>query len=276
MTNDFYKTLGVAKGATQSEIKTAYKKLVLLHHPDKAGSNQNNHLEAFIKIQEAYQVLSDPIKRSIYDGSSSTTIVISSEWINQVMANMLIIASRPRTIEIDLTVSFKDVYQRRGKRVDIKVKRWIDDRLEIHTETISFSLVNVKSKLFFKGRGDDGNLPNLHPRGDIAINISITDYDDKNVRIDSLFSPLDLFVDCKISLCHFYTLATIPVELCQGVTLDVPNDRILSYCLKGLGLPTGQDQRSDIYITMMIDLPLNLRVDGRKGLLKCLNKYFLT
>ena len=60
---DFYTTLGVSKGASQEEIKKAYRKLAHQHHPDKQGGDENK----FKEINEAYQVLSDPKKRSQYD-----------------------------------------------------------------------------------------------------------------------------------------------------------------------------------------------------------------
>ena len=58
----YYETLGVAESATQEEIKKAYRKLAMKHHPDHGGSE-----EEFKKINEAYSVLSDELKRSEYD-----------------------------------------------------------------------------------------------------------------------------------------------------------------------------------------------------------------
>ena len=62
---DYYETLGIGKNATQSEIKTAYRKLALKWHPDKNKSKEA--VEKFKKINEAYEVLSDPKKKSLYD-----------------------------------------------------------------------------------------------------------------------------------------------------------------------------------------------------------------
>src|SRR3954471_10727574 len=62
---DYYKTLGVAKGATAEEIKKAYRKLAREYHPDvnkKAGAEKR-----FKEINEANEVLSDPEKRKRYD-----------------------------------------------------------------------------------------------------------------------------------------------------------------------------------------------------------------
>ncbi len=62
-TNDFYTILGVPRNASQDEVKKAYRKLAHQYHPDKRGGNEAK----FKEINEAYQVLSDPKKRSQYD-----------------------------------------------------------------------------------------------------------------------------------------------------------------------------------------------------------------
>ncbi len=62
---DYYEVLGVAKEANEKEIKTAYRKLAMLHHPDKSDAPEAE--EKFKELSEAYAVLSDPDKRQKYD-----------------------------------------------------------------------------------------------------------------------------------------------------------------------------------------------------------------
>ncbi|VIO93317.1 DnaJ homolog subfamily B member 4, putative [Brugia malayi] len=65
MGKDYYKVLGIAKGASDDEIKKAYRKMALKYHPDK---NKEPGSEAkFKEVAEAYDVLSDPKKKEIYD-----------------------------------------------------------------------------------------------------------------------------------------------------------------------------------------------------------------
>ena len=58
---DYYQVLGVSENATGDEIKKAFRKLSMKHHPDKGGSESK-----FKEINEAYQTLGDPEKREMY------------------------------------------------------------------------------------------------------------------------------------------------------------------------------------------------------------------
>lgn len=61
-TEKLYETLGIEKSATEQEIKKAYRKAAIKHHPDKGGDEHK-----FKEISAAYEILSDPEKRKTYD-----------------------------------------------------------------------------------------------------------------------------------------------------------------------------------------------------------------
>lgn len=67
---DPYVSLGLARSATDKDIKKAYRKMALKYHPDRSGGDENK----FKEVSAAYEILSDPQKKKEYDtygGSSS-------------------------------------------------------------------------------------------------------------------------------------------------------------------------------------------------------------
>src|SRR5690606_37003226 len=63
---DYYKVLGVARPATEAEIKKAYRRLAMKFHPDRNPDDRQAE-ERFKEAKEAYETLTDPQKRAIYD-----------------------------------------------------------------------------------------------------------------------------------------------------------------------------------------------------------------
>jgi curved DNA-binding protein CbpA len=114
---DFYAILGVSKTATSSQIQKAYRKRAVITHPDKTGGDRR----AFDKVSEAYDVLSDDTKRSIYDrfgkkglqqhqtgGFPSSR---SAEDIFRHFFGQHAHVPRNRTVRYQLEVTLEDLYQ---------------------------------------------------------------------------------------------------------------------------------------------------------------------
>jgi len=112
---DYYKTLGVERTASADEIKKAYRKLAMKYHPDRNQGNKQAE-DQFKEINEAYEVLSDPQKRSRYDmlGDSYSSWQRGgaqggfnwNDWINQAQQS----AGRGgTTYRVDAT-GFEDLF----------------------------------------------------------------------------------------------------------------------------------------------------------------------
>ncbi|KAL9013721.1 MAG: hypothetical protein Q9173_001602 [Seirophora scorigena] len=85
---DPYKTLNLTSAASAGEIRTAYKKLALMHHPDKAHASEKHTAHTtFQNIAFAYAILSSPHRRQLYDSTGSTSETLADadddfDWLS--------------------------------------------------------------------------------------------------------------------------------------------------------------------------------------------------
>lgn len=127
-TTKLYETLGVEKNADAKEIKKAYRKLAVKHHPDKGGDEQK-----FKEISAAYEVLSDPEKRSKYDkyglegleegggGGRSADDIFSMFFGGQGRSSRG--PRKGESINHPIKVSLEDLYN--GKTVKLAINRQV-------------------------------------------------------------------------------------------------------------------------------------------------------
>ena len=107
MGKDYYKSLGLVRGASEEDIKKAYKKMALKFHPDK--NKTPGAEEKFKEIAEAYEVLSDPKKRQVFDQYGEEGLKgINLEFIclliyyNTFLKNYLAILWSAKLLEIEI------------------------------------------------------------------------------------------------------------------------------------------------------------------------------
>jgi len=77
---DYYEVLGVGREASDTEIKSAYRRLAMQHHPDRNPDNQEEAGEKFKEITEAYSILADTQKRAAYDRYGHAGLSGSGSW----------------------------------------------------------------------------------------------------------------------------------------------------------------------------------------------------
>ena len=115
---DYYSTLGVGKNATDDDIKKAYRKLAMKHHPDRGGDEST-----FKKISEAYDVLSDPQKKQIVDLGGDPKNQSNGNSFNQGPLNSILtqaaflLAWKTSLVALDLAAALVDSLCKKIKRL---------------------------------------------------------------------------------------------------------------------------------------------------------------
>ncbi len=88
MNNNLYEVLEISQSASDEEIKYAYRKLSMKYHPDRT-SGDTQATEKFKEIKNAYEVLSDPSKRSYYDATGQTSDQGSSGTMEDIFSQFM-------------------------------------------------------------------------------------------------------------------------------------------------------------------------------------------
>lgn len=128
MGKDFYKILGVERGAGEKEIKKAYRALAMKYHPDR-NSGDTEASEKFKEVSEAYDVLTDPEKRRVYDTVGEDGLRGGGPGMNfgNVFQNFTKAGfpfrgfQRPSRAEFEIHVTLEDLF--RGIKKKISVER---------------------------------------------------------------------------------------------------------------------------------------------------------
>jgi curved DNA-binding protein len=277
---DYYSTLGVTRNASDDEIKKAYRKLAMKHHPDRGGDEKK-----FKEISEAYDVLSDPQKKQIFDmggdprGNQSQGGGFhqgpfefhfgSNNW-NDIFGGFGFGGHRQvqknKTINIGVEVTLQEVLN--GKVLDAEIT--IPGG---RTKVININIppgINDGQQIRYSGMGDN-SIPHLPP-GDLLVNIRIINNTEFRREGDSLvidrYVPVwDAILGCKIEIT---TLDGKDLEI--SVPPGTQSDTILS--CKNEGLPNMRSHaRGNLLIRIRVSIPRNLTTEQRTKIEKLKNEF---
>jgi curved DNA-binding protein len=161
--NDPYKILGVSKESDQKEIKSHFRTLARKYHPDKPGGDESK----FKEIQAAYEILSDPDKRSQYDDRGSE--MLNNIDLSRIDINQMDFASVFESIFMQSTPNSN--YQQTGRsfqwfplQQDDSYQHQPEPRLKVR---VSKNKIKPGTKLMINNRAGEQvkfKLPNnVHP-----------------------------------------------------------------------------------------------------------------
>ncbi|HCE66989.1 MAG TPA: integrase [Geobacter sp.] len=289
---DYYKALGIEKGASADEIKKAFRKLAVKYHPDRNPDNKAAE-DKFKEINEAYAVLSDPKKKEQYDtfGSSGFHQQYSQEDIFR---------------GFDFGNAYKDMgggfggggaedifsrlfggsFSRGGGRGGFRAgpQRGGDHEMEI---SVSFrdAALGAEKQIAFRRDGQREELKVKIPAGvDNGSKIRITG---KGAQGEGGGPAGDLFLILRVLPDPVFTrdggdlLVDRPISFsaaCLGTSLDVPtldgDKRIkvpagiqpgTKIRLKGCGIkPLGSNYKGDLYVKISVHVPENMNGEQKK------------
>ena len=279
---DYYEILGVAKNASQNDIKQAFRRLARQHHPD-VNRDQPDAEERFKEINNAYEVLSDQEKRKKYDRygekwkyadqideaeaaararSSFSTFSFgddlgglfggghSHDLLEELLGGVRR-SSRQPPLRVATELSLLEAFQGATRYVDVPDgTTGASKRLE----------VKIPPGV------DDGSqvhIPGSDGRRELYVEVK--------VRADPRFQRKgrDLYSEVQVPLVDAVLGAEVAVPTLRGsLALSVPpeSQNGQTFRLSGQGMPDlkAQDSRGDLYVTIKVILPTGLNEEGRQ------------
>lgn len=270
---DLYGVLGVARGASEDDLRSSYRKLAREYHPD-VNPDDPQAEDRFKEVSFAYEVLSDPEKRRIYDefgheglaggfdpeqarayrdwsqgtgrspfGHGSAELHFEDLFENLFGGRTRRGPSRGPDVESEVAVDFLDAVLGREVRVGVPGKGTLRVRIPAGAEG--------DTRVRLAGQGRPG--PGQGPPGDLYLRLS--------VRPHPFFTrdEADLFVDVPVSLPELVHGATVEVPTADGsVQMKIPprspNGRKLRLRGQG-GAQRGSSERGDLYARLVLVLP---------------------
>jgi len=258
---DHYSTLGVSKNASEKDIKTAFRKLAAKHHPDKGGDHKK-----FVEIKEAYETLSDPQKKQMYDQfgtadprqrqyNSQNYQGSFDNIFDQMFGNFGFQgrhqAQRNGTIQAEVQIQLEDVLY--GKAIDAEIG-FRNGQTKLVTINIPKGVYHG-SQIRYPGMGDHSNPKS--PPGDLIVRVNVTPHHtfkrtEDNLTIEHNVNVYDAILGTEIKVTTL-DRKTFTVSVPAGSQPDT----VLS--CKGEGLPNPHTNvRGNLLIKVKVKVPKNL------------------
>lgn len=291
---DYYAILGVERGATEEDIKKAYRKLARRYHPDV--SKEPDAEARFKEMGEAYATLKDPEKRAAYDQLGAQRpgeeFRPPPEWARQFgeggaafdemdLADLFAgltgrrgrsggrgpaMAMRGQDYEIAVPITLEDAFQGTHLNLDLTTTEFDEQGTPRRVPRLIKARIPKGAtdgqSLRLPGQGGKGL--NGGPAGDVYLNISLRPH-----RLYRAFGN-DLFLDLPLAPWEAALGASVEVPTLAGaVNLRVPAGTRTGQQLRlsGRGLPRPQGGAGDLYAIAQLALPPELS-ERERGLFK--------
>ena len=272
---DYYEVLGVSKGASDDEIKKAFRKLAIKYHPDKNPGNKEAE-EKFKEANEAYSVLSDKTKRSRYDQFGHAGVGGDGGG-NPFGGGFGGFGGNGQSFNFDFGGGgFEDIINamfggggfraaRRGRDYRTSITIDFEEAIFGVTKTISVENEQIKLKIpagIYDGQsirlgGKGGEAPSADgQRGDLYVEVRVRAHKTLTREGELILSEI------TIPMTDAVLGTEVEVETVDGkITMRVPagTQPGTNFKLSGHGAPRlGTDQRGPHIVTINVEIPKNL------------------
>jgi curved DNA-binding protein len=272
---DYYKILAIAKSASESEIKTAYRKLARKYHPDLNPNDKEMELK-FKEINEANEVLSDPIKRKKYDE-------YGKDWkhADEIKKNQQNQRSNPSNqseygnYSDEYSDFFESMYggnkshsgqtKFRGQDINATLQIKLSDAYTTQKQTLTVNGKNIRitipagieNEQVIKINGHGSTGANGGPNGDLYIGFTIINDTNFKREGSNLFTNIDLNLYTAM-LGGEVLMNTFNGQVKLKVAPETQSGTQVK--LKGKGFPIYKKENAfgDLLVTYQIKLPTSL------------------
>ena len=275
---DYYNILGVNRNATDTELKKAYKKASMQHHPDRGGDESK-----FKEINEAYTALKDPEKRQMYDQFGTTDPQQAGGFtsqhfngggfngafdINDLMRQFGFGARQQmknQDITIGCNINIAEVFTGKNVLATYRLNNGREQTVDIKIP------VGVRNgdKVRYTGMGQH-DIRQIPP-GDLYVQVVINSTNEFEVN------GLDLITNKRVNVLKLITgtYVTITVPGGSKVNLNIPGGTQSNTVLKitGKGLPNRQGNPGNILVRIIGQTPTGL-TDADKHLIEQIGKKY--
>lgn len=259
---DYFSTLGVAPNASDDEIKKAYKKLAMKHHPDRGGDQAK-----FQEIQEAYDTLTTPDKRAQWEhekqfggqqggpGGFSFNFGFPGD-INDIFRQFTSgggfhgfrAPQRNRDLRMGIEIDLESTLSEQRHHVNVQHTNGSSKTVEI---TIPRG-VQTGMQMKFANHGDHAN-PSL-PAGDLYVEFRVRPHPDFQIH------GIHLSKTAKINCIDAMLGSKIQVTALDGKTFEINTPPVTQHGTRfrvpGQGLwDVNQPIRGDLFIEVMLQVP---------------------
>lgn len=271
---DYYSTLGLKRGASEEEIKKAYRSMAMRYHPDRGGDEHK-----FKEIEEAYRFLSDPQKKNIIDMGGDPSKQ-QSGFHNQGPFEFHFGSDNFEDIFTNFGFGFAGQRpMRRNKSFNIRVDITLEDVLsgkDINAEIgerhgkskiVSITIppgIESGQQIRYQGMGDD-SIRDTRP-GDLLVNVSVKAH--KNFRREGD----NIICEKSITVWEAILGTNIQITTLDNKTIDISipagTQPETMFGCKGEGLPNMRTKiRGSLLVKIKINIP-RLLSDREKTLVQ--------